>query len=617
MVMYCQTCGAPNKDDQEYCLRCHQKLMVLSGGLHDDEEGNEEGSEESFSFDEHLLERISILEEAVKRTAETVRQLLGALHKQEKNILINQTGVTTLREILEKKRVVAWDEWNELWESKMDYQLLALEKRERFLAIKERIAGLYHGDKRKIFLQHLEDAEYALFAFDIERAVVSLEAAFKLDRDNYELAYFLGETHYNEAEVDQALTYFTRVLEVKPDHYDGLVYSGVIHYERGEHTKAEDYLKRAVAAYPDSFLPLFSLGAVYAGQGNLAKAVLLLERAVEVDGVPQAFYLLGSCHYEMGKLGPALHFLQEAVRHDPAFEEAHHLLGLAYLDRHWNRKALESFRQAQRLNPKKMQYQDLVRYLSGHSGGSPLPGVQGEAASWFSRGEDCLARDNLKQAHACYRRALALEPENPTVLMSYAMLCLHLNRSQEIEAVTQKVLALNPGEMLQATANAALIEALRSQGKYREGNRIGLRMADEGTSNFTKTIAYYEMAYNLAEMEENLDEALDYARRSVELSPDEIRQFPLAALGWVHYKRKEFDKAIDFLSKSSELGASSSTLTHLGMALLASGDEEKARSVLAHARDLGARGQGLQERMMECMKDSTQLLERVRRGQKK
>ena len=43
-------------------------------------------AEESFSFDEHLLERISILEEAVKRTAETVRQLLGALHKQEKNI---------------------------------------------------------------------------------------------------------------------------------------------------------------------------------------------------------------------------------------------------------------------------------------------------------------------------------------------------------------------------------------------------------------------------------------------------------------------------------------------------------------------------------------------------
>jgi len=614
--MYCQVCGALNADDLEYCVRCHQKLLVVSGVVAEEEEGYEENAEESFSFDEHLLERISILEEAVKRTAETVRQLLGALHKQEKNILINQTGLTALRELLEQKRFVGWEEWNDLWESKMDYQLLALEKRERFVAVKERIAALYHGDKRKLFLQHLEDAEYALFAFDIERAVAALEAAGKLDRDNYELSYFLGETHFNEGETEAALAYFSRVLEVKPDHYEGLVYSGVIHYERGDHDRAEERLKRAVALYPDSFLPHFSLGAVYAGRGNLAMAVLFLERAVAQDPVPQALYLLGSCFYEMGKLSAATRHLEEAVRHDPAFEAAYHLLGLVYLDRHWNRKALEAFRQAQRLNPKKLQYQDLVRYLSGHAG-MPLPKVDGEAGKWFGKGEEFLARDNLKQALVCYRRALSLDADNPTLLMSYALLCLHLNRSQEIEAVTRKVLDLNPGEMLEATAYAALIEALRSQGKFREGNRIGKRLLDEGSSNFTKTIAYYEMACNLAEMEEDLDEALDYAKRSVELSPEELKQFPLAALGWVHYKRKEFDQAIDFLSKSTELGPSSTTLTHLGMALLASGEEDRARSVLAHARKLGARGVVLEERMMEFMKDSTRLLERVRRGQRK
>jgi tetratricopeptide (TPR) repeat protein len=614
--MYCQVCGAPNRDDHEFCVRCHQKLLVLSGAVREEEESYEEGAEESFSFDEHLLERISILEEAVKRTAETVRQLLGALHKQEKNILINQTGVSALRELLEQKKYIGGEEWSELWESKMDYQLLALEKRERFLGVKERIAGLYHGDKRKPFLQLLEDAEYALFSFDIERAVAALESAYKLDRGNYELAYFLGETHFNEGNSEAALTYFTRVLEVKPDHYEGLVYSGVIHYESGDNNRAEESLKRAVAIYPDSFLPHFSLGAVYAGKGDLAKAVLFLERAVGVEPVPQALFLLGSCYYEMGKLSSAVHFLQEAVRHDPAFEEAHHLLGLAYLDRHWTRKALDSFRQAQRLNPKKLQYQDLVRYLSGHDG-TPLPVVAGDAGVWFKKGEDFLARDNLKQAHLCYRRALALDPENPTLLMSYALLCLHMNRSQEIEAVTRKVLDLNPGESLKATAYAALIEAMRSQGKFREGNRLGERLLDEGSSNFTKSIAYYEMAYNLAEMEEDLDEALDFARRSVELSPDEIKQFPLAALGWVHYKRKEFDKAVDFLSRSSELGPSPVTLTHLGMALLASGAEDQARSVLAHARALGERGEALQEKMMECMKDSARLIERARRGPRK
>jgi tetratricopeptide (TPR) repeat protein len=615
--LYCQVCGALNPDEQEYCSRCHQKLLVVSGTI-PEEESFEENPEESFSFDEHLLERISILEEAVKRTAETVRQLLGALHKQEKNILIGQTGLAALRELLEQKSVLDREEWSDLWESKMDYQLLALEKRERFVAVKERIAALHHGERRKLFLQHLDDAEYALFAFDVERAVGALEAAYKLDRDNYELAYFLGETYFNEGDAESALGCFVRVLELKPDHYEGLVYSGVIQYERGDSKRAEEHLKRAVALYPDSFLPHFSLGAVHAGRGHLAKAVMFLERAVAIDPVPQALYLLGSCFFEMGRLSPAIRHLEEAVRSDPAFEEAYHLLGLAYLDRHWNRKALETFRQAQRLNPKKLQYQDLVRYLSGPEGG-PLPGVGGEAGQWLAKAEEHLSRDHAKQALACYRRALRLEPENATLLMSYAMVCLHLNRSQEIEAVTRKVLDLNPGEMLKATAYAALIEALRSQGKLREGNRVGLRLLDEGDSNFAKTIAYYEMACNLAEMEEDLDAALDYARRSVELSPDELKQFPLDALGWVHYKRKEFGKAVDFLSKSSELSASPTTLTHLGMALLASGEEDRARNVLAHARSMGraARAEGVEARMMEFMKDSTRLLERVRRGQKK
>ena len=412
------------------------------------------------------------------------------------------------------------------------------------------------------------------------------------------------------------LSYFKKVLDTKADHYEGLVYSGVIHHEHGDAEPAEELLKRAVALYPEFFLPHFSLGAVYAGSDRLARAVVFLERAVEIDPVPQALYLLGTSLYEMGKVGAAIRRLEEAVRHDPAFEEAYHLLGLAYLDRHWNRKALEAFRQAQRVNPKKMRYQELVRYLSGKAG-SPLPQVDEKAQVSLTRAEGLLAGDDPEKALEYYREALGLDPDNPTLLMSYAMACLQLNRGRESEVVSRRVLELNPDGMLKATAYATLIEALRNEGRYREGNTIGRRLLAEGDSNFAKSIAYYEMAYNLAEMEEDLDQALEYARSALELSPDEIRQFPLAALGWVHYKRKEFEDAIDCLARSSEMGASPTTLTHLGMALLAAGEETEARTVLAQARRLGSGPHSLEQKMMECLRDSTQLLERVRQGRRK
>lgn len=614
--MLCQVCGTPNPDEREYCARCHGRLLVVSGTAPEDmPPGEEGGGEEEFSFDEHLLERISILEEAVKRAAETVQQLLAAVHKQERGVLINQTGIATLRELLEEKRLVHRDEWNERWQVRMDYQLLALEKREAFSALKERIGAFYQGNRRKAFQGLLGEAETAFYAFDVTRAIDALEAAHRLDRDNHELTHFLGETLFNDGQSERGLAYFEQVLELSPDHFQALVYSGVIHYERGDVGRAETLLKRAVERYPDEFLPNFSLGAVYAGQEKLARAAALLEKAVAIDPATQAQFLLGSCLYEMGRLGGAVRALQAVVRQDPAYEEAHHLLGLCYLDRGWHRKALEEFRQAQRLNPTKMRYQDLVGYLSGQDS-SPLPQVGKEARRWLDEAEGLMARDQGETALGCYRQAIAAEPDNATLLLSYAMACLQANRSQETEAVTRRILDLEPGDMLKAAACATLIEALRCEGRYREGNGVSRRLLEEGQSNFARTIAYYEMAFNLAEMEEDLDQALEYARRSLELSPDELRQFPLAAIGWVHYKRQEFEQAVEFLSRSSETGPSATTLTHLGMALLASGEEGEAKAALAQARELGGRGVSLEQRMLECLKASDQTLKRVRTGQR-
>ncbi len=218
------------------------------------------------------------------------------------------------------------------------------------------------------------------------------------------------------------------------------------------------------------------------------------------------------------------------MRQDPAHEEAHHLLGLLYLDRHWNRKALESFRRAQQLNPSRMRYQDLVRYLSGQ-GRSPLPEVGAEARRWLEEGEKLLELDQAERALGAYRRSLQAEPDNPTLLMSYALACMQLQRHREGELATRKVLDLDPEPMLKATAYATLIEALRSSGRFREGNKVGRLLLDEGTSNYAQAIGYYEMACNLAEMEEDLDRALEYAQKALDLSPEELRQFPLAAIG--------------------------------------------------------------------------------------
>jgi predicted HicB family RNase H-like nuclease len=141
--MLCQTCSAYNDDEREFCFRCQNKLLVLSGVNsfeEDDLEDYEE--EEDLSLDEHLLERVSILEEALKRTAETLGKLVGAVQKQEKNLLVSQTGFATLRELLERQSLLGREEWGELWRTNMEQQLKALG-----VTLVEKVPGLLPDPK--------------------------------------------------------------------------------------------------------------------------------------------------------------------------------------------------------------------------------------------------------------------------------------------------------------------------------------------------------------------------------------------------------------------------------------------------------------------------------------
>lgn len=609
--MLCQTCGALNDDQREFCYRCQNKLLVLSGmNSYEDDELEDYEEEPDVSLDEHLLERVSALEEIVKRSAESLRIAMDAIQKQERAIFVNQTGLLSVKELLEKKAVVSGEELIDLWEAKMGEQMLALEKKERFTERKDRILSLFHGEKRERFAQLIGDAEMAIESFDPDRGMRALEEAFKLDRDNYELSFFIGEMFFNDGDLDRGKMYLERTLEVQPDHFDAAVFYGVLLHERQDMKGAERWLRRAIQISQESFLPYFSLGAIYAIQGKLLRAQKFLQKAIELEPIPQAHYMLGTIFYEKGQLERAIRAFQNALKLDPEYEEAIYHLGLCYLDRNWSRKAIQCFQEALELNPNKMEYQQAVRFYEDHGSGRHTP-VEGPAADSFTKAELFASQGNYKEALELYRRAAKLDPSNVTVLLPYALMLSHLEKNSEAIRVAKKILVQKPNEMVGAAAYATLVEALRAEGNFKEGNRLLEEMLHDYSSNYAKSIAYYEKAYNLAEMEENLDEALESAQLALKYSPKELRQFPLAALGWVYFKRRDFRSAVDFLTKSADLGPTPTHLMHLGMALLESGEKDRARAIFRKAKHFQKqKGGGLEEKILEKVRSTAKLIDR-------
>ena len=613
--MLCQTCSAYNDDEREFCFRCQNKLLVLSGVTsfeEDDLEDYEE--EEDLSLDEHLLERVSAIEEIVKRSAETIRSLVGAVEKHERAIFINQTGLLSVKELLEKKNLLTSDEVVELWESKMGEQMLALEKKQRFTERKDRMVSLFRGEKRERFLLLVADAEAAFDGFDPERGVKHLEEAFRLDRDNYELSFFLGEMFFNDGNLDRAKAYLERTIEVQPDHFDAAVFYGVLLHERQDIKGAERWLRRAIQISQESFLPYFSLGAIYARKGKLLRAQKFLEKAIQLEAIPQAYFLLGTIFYEKGQLERAIRSFQAALKLDPDYEEAIYHLGLCYLDRNWNRKAIDCFQEALELNPNKMEYQQAVKIYEGISGHVP---VEGAAAQVVTQADLLASEGKYAEALDHYRRAAQEEPDNVNILLPYALLCSHLDMNGEAIAVARRVLKHHPAEVVAAAAYTTLVEALRAEGNFKDANAALEEMLRDYTSNYAKSIAYFEKAYTLADMEENLDEALESAQLALKYSPKELKQFPLAALGWVHFKRREFRSAVDFLSKSADLGPTATNLMHLGMALLENGEKDRARAVFRRAKSFKIKGAGLEEKILEQVRTATKLIDRLHARRRK
>ena len=604
--MYCQVCGLRNSDEDEYCARCNSKLLVLSGVGVVEESGE---PQEEIPFDEHLLERISTLEDVVKRTAEAVKSLFESMGNLEKNLFVAHTGILALQETLERRGAVRSEEVVDLWESKMDERMQAVEKKDRFLERRDRIIARSSGLDREAFMKKLREAEFAILALDADRGIRVLEDLYRSDRANVELGFYLAETFFSGGELERASSYFKRILAVDPSHFEALVYSGIAASEAGDTAGAETALKRAIERKPDAFLPHFALGTLCAHLSRWDESERELSRAIDAAPAPSAHILLGNVLREKGELTRAIQHFEEALRLAPESEEAVFQLGLCYLEKNWPKRALECFQQALEKNPRRLEYQEAVRLLE-RRGGYELPRVDGPGAAAFRDAEESAARGYLERAQELYRKAMRAEPRNPTIRVSFALLAASMGRWKEAIAACREVLAADPEDVVAAAACSTLAEALRAEGNPRDAAEFLREFLEKHPSKTAQAVGYYELATSLAESGEDLDLALDYAGRALAAAPEELKPYPLAALGWVHYKRREYDRAIECLRRSSERAAAPTTFHHLGMAYLAAGRAEEAKAAFTRAKT-AARGAGIEDRMMQQLRSNLRLVEKV------
>jgi tetratricopeptide (TPR) repeat protein len=245
------------------------------------------------------------------------------------------------------------------------------------------------------------------------------------------------------------------------------------------------------------------------------------------------------------KFDEAIMILEDVLQTNPELTVVHYLLAMAYYRNNDNPRAEE---QLKNIPDESSLYEDSifirVRILSegdNHTEAIDLLEQQiGDAATRKPSFYILLAslyRENgdIEQGKKIHEQASRLYPEDVDLLYNYGIFLEKIGESEDAMVKMQAVIALDPDN------GAAL-------------NYVGYTWADN----------------NL-----NLDKALEYIRKAVELMPDDgyIRD----SLGWVYFKMGDVKQAIIELEKASEMVEDDPVIKeHLGDVYLQTNQPEKA-----------------------------------------
>jgi len=255
------------------------------------------------------------------------------------------------------------------------------------------------------------------------------------------------------------------------------------------------------------------------------------------------------------KYDEAIMILEDVLQTNPEMTVVHYLLAMAYYRNNNNPKAEQ---QLESIPAESSLYEDSifirVKMLSesdNHKGAIELLKQQtGDPVTRKPSFFILLAslykeKDAIDQAWEIYDQSLELYPEDIEILYNYGIFLEKKGESKDAMQMMQKVIALDP-------ENGAAL------------NYVGYTWADNN---------------------QNLDKALEYIKKAVELMPDDgyIRD----SLGWVYFKLGDTEQAIIELEKASEMVKDDPVIKeHLGDVYLQNNQPKKAMTAFEASYEL-------------------------------
>jgi tetratricopeptide (TPR) repeat protein len=445
-----------------------------------------------------------------------------------------------------------------------------------------------------------------------DQAAEILEQIISNNPEDTENRLLLAKVYTSLGLEDKAVAIYKALLEIREDH-DTLLLLGTLYVQKMEYDEAQKILNRLIRLEGDSYLGHYSLARLYRELQNYDKAAASYEKALELNWferlayetaefyenqlqydkaiavyqriieegessdmaktklvnlylkieendkalellrelrtvLPESFNVditITRILLSQEKYDEAIMILKDVLQTNPELTVMRYLLGMAYYRKNVLEKAAE---QLKVIPPESNLYEDsiflLVRILSeadDQAGAAELLEKQiadastRKASFYIVLASIYREMEEVERGKELYEQAVRLYPQDAELLYNFGLFLEKTGEQDNAMSKMQAVLALEPDN------GPAL-------------NYVGYTWADNGI---------------------NLDTALEYIKKAVELMPDD--GYVRDSLGWVYFKMGDINRAVVELEKAAAMVQDDPIIReHLGDAYVQAQEPEKA-----------------------------------------
>ncbi|HJU82845.1 MAG TPA: tetratricopeptide repeat protein [Holophagaceae bacterium] len=326
---YCQNCLTWNTGDRETCFKCGTRLLIVSGDQGWEDEETEEQAED---LEEHLLERITGLEETVRRIEtylETVSDQLGKLERSE---VMLRNGLMALVQEMEQHRQLDAQAFSDRWEQLVEENLHLISARELFTRYRARILPLARPKSLAQLRRALLETTVLLDGGDLAQAAARITQAIQLDPKNYELVFTAAAMLESAGQFEEAESHARKVIQLSPRHFEGWMLMARLLWELPDQVdQAIEALHKASELHPEDAEPRLLLAELLQEQEDLQGALEAAMEAVKLRRDGETLMRLGLVHLARGEGSQAVPVLKEASGYMPGDLLVRETLAEAYL----------------------------------------------------------------------------------------------------------------------------------------------------------------------------------------------------------------------------------------------------------------------------------------------